>query len=202
MLRVGITGGIGSGKTTVCRIFESLNIPVYYADDRAKYLITHNEAVKSGIIDLLGEEAYIDGVYNRKYVANIVFNDKEKLIALNSIVHPAVGMDVEEWFESQESPYALQEAALLVENGSYLGLDRLISVSAPKDIRMERVMSRDDITEEQVNARFKSQLPQEEKDKVADYIIDNSGRYSLVMQVVDIHKALLQTIAYQNGMEE
>lgn len=192
MIKVGITGGIGSGKTTVCRIFEILDIPVYYADTRAKYLMTNSKEVISDIISLLGDAAYTsDGALDRKYIASVVFNDSKKLEQLNAIVHPAVGKDAMDWFEQQSSPYALKEAALLVENGSYKTLDHLISVSAPEEIRLQRVIKRDGSNREAVIARMKNQLPQYKKDEVADFIIYNDGEHSLIDQVLDIHTVLL-----------
>lgn len=192
MIKVGITGGIGSGKTTVCRIFEILDIPVYYADTRAKYLMTNSKEVISDIISLLGDAAYTsDGALDRKYIASVVFNDSQKLEQLNAIVHPSVGKDAMDWFERQSSPYSLKEAALLVENGSYKTLDHLISVSAPEEIRLQRVIKRDGSSREAVIARMKNQLPQYKKDEVADFIIYNDGEHSLIDQVLDIHTALL-----------
>lgn len=191
MLKVGITGGIGSGKSTVCTIFEVLGIPVYDADQRAKELINNDKVIRKKIIQLLGEAAYNDQGYNREYVAANVFNNPEKLQMLNAIVHPAVGLDAAKWFAKQHAPYALQEAALLVENGSYKLLDYLISVTAPEEIRVQRVMSRDGVSREQVQQRMKNQLPQAEKDKVADFIIDNSGSTSLINQVINVHLQLI-----------
>lgn len=191
MLKVGITGGIGSGKSTVCTIFEVLGIPVYNADQRAKELINNDKLIRQKIIKLLGEAAYNDQGYNREYVAANVFNNPEKLQMLNAIVHPAVGLDAAKWFANQYAPYALQEAALLVENGSYKLLDYLISVTAPEEIRVQRVMARDGVSWEQVQQRMKNQLPQAEKDKVADFIIDNSGNSSLVKQVINVHLQLI-----------
>jgi dephospho-CoA kinase len=195
MIKVGITGGIGSGKTTVCRVFESMGVRVYYADQEAKRLMSYDPVLKSKIKDLLGANAYHrNGRLNRTYVASIVFNDPGKLEALNGLVHPAVGKDVQAWFDQIDShwPYALQEAALLVENGSYKRLDALISVSAPLEERIQRVMKRDNVNRSAVEARIKNQLPQEEKDAVADYVIYNFGTHSLIQQVVQIHRALLE----------
>lgn len=191
MLKVGITGGIGSGKTTACKIFEFLGIPVYYADDRAKYIMNHDPEVRTKIIEGFGQEAYKDGFLDRGYIAGIVFQDAEKLALINSIVHPAVALDSQLWFELQSAPYALKEAALLVENGSYTSLDLLISVSAPEDIRADRVMKRDGTSREQVLERMKNQLPQSEKDAVADYIIYNTGERSIIEQILKIHKELI-----------
>ena len=193
MLKVGITGGIGSGKTTVCSLFELLNIPVYYADARAKQLMTSSVPLKAKIKGLLGKEAYYrNGRLNRSYVASKVFSNKKLLEDLNNIVHPAVGQDYLDWHNSQNNvPYTLKEAALLVENGSYKELDTLVVVTASRELRVERVMKRDDVTREQVLSRMENQLSQEDKIKVADYIVDNSGKESIISQVLEIHNNLL-----------
>ena len=193
-LRVGITGGIGSGKTTVCHIFESLGIPVYVADYWAKWLIMNDPEVKQAITGLFGPEAYLpDGAYNRALVSGIVFHDPEKLAALNAAVHPAVERHARAWHEAQAQqgvPYTLKEAALLVENRSYQLLDRLIVVTAPEDLRIRRVMQRDGISEAAVRARMKNQLPEAEKVQVADFVIVNDGAQSLVQQVWAVHQVL------------
>lgn len=192
MISVGVTGGIGSGKTTVCKIFEQLDIPVYYADTKAKWLMNHNKELKSQIKSILGKEAYYrNGRLNRKFVASIVFSDKRKLTKLNRIVHPAVRKDALLWSNSQKSKYTLQEAALFVENGSYKQLDYLIVVTAPVEMRIKRVLRRDNSTFDQVKSRIGNQLPEKEKKKVADFIIDNSDQASLIHQVLKIHRTLI-----------
>src|SRR5687767_9978123 len=143
MLRIGLTGGIGSGKTTVAAIFGVLGIPVYYADDAAKRLMDENENVKTAIENNFGKEAYKNGKLDRKYVSDIVFNNADKLAFLNSIVHPATIKDADEWMQSQKSPYIIKEAALLFESGSHQKLDYIIGVKAPLDLRISRVMKRD-----------------------------------------------------------
>ena len=193
-LRVGITGGIGSGKTTVCRIFESLGIPVYYADDRAKWLIGHDADLKAGITALLGASAYLpDGSYNRAWVGSIVFQDKAKLAALNALVHPAVERDSRQWHEEQAAqgaPYTLREAALLVESGGYRFLDALIVVTAPEALRIARVVQRDGASEEAIRARMANQLPESAKVELADYVVENDGEHLLIPQVQAIHQQL------------
>jgi dephospho-CoA kinase len=193
MLTVGITGGIGSGKTTVCRIFETLGVPVYYADDRAKELLNHNAEIISSVKRLLGEQAYINGELNRSYIAEKVFHDKNLLAQYNAIVHPAVAEDTLQWSQQYlHLPYVLKEAALLIESGSYRFLDKLIVVTAPLEIRIARVMQRDHVAREAVEARIKNQLSEEEKIKAADFIINNDGAKSLIKQVMDIHGKLLE----------
>jgi len=190
MKKIGITGGIGSGKTTVCKIFESMGIPVYYADNRAKALITEDPKLVQGIKDLLGDEAYHDdGSYNRQYVASIVFNDTQKLKKLNALVHPAVAKDTILWHQSQSKvPYTLKEAALIVETGGYQELDYLITVWAPREVRIQRVLNRDGITREAVEARINKQMPEFEKLKKAHFVVINDGDTSLVDQVVSLHR--------------
>lgn len=192
MKKVGITGGIGSGKTTVCRVFETLGIPVYYADERAKSLMNTNEDLRKEIIAIFGKDAYLpDGSLNRKHIASIVFTDNSKLKALESVVHPAVAKDGNDWHYSQkDKPYTLKEAALLVENGSYKHFDKMILVTAPKSVRIERVMARDKTTAEAVEARMDAQLSDEEKRKVCDFVIENDGAQSIIKQVLKIHRTL------------
>lgn len=194
MLRIGITGGIGSGKTTVCRIFESLGIPVYYADDRAKELMASDPELKAGIRELFGPEAYHpDGSLNRQHIGSIAFHDPGKLKALNNLVHPAVFRDSERWNEEQEAhnvPYTLKEAALIFESGSYRLLDKVIMVYAPRELRLERVMQRDGAEREEVEARMAKQMPEEEKMERSDFVIYNDGSRSLLRQVLNLHQQL------------
>lgn len=197
-LRVGITGGIGSGKSTVCRIFhDALGIPVFYADIWAKKLISFDPALRKGIVGIFGPEAYTsDGEYNRTYVARIAFSDPAKLAALNALVHPAVEAESREWHHNQAElgfPYTLKEAALMVESGSHEHLDFLIVVTAPEDLRIQRVIQRDGVTEEQVRARMEGQLSEIEKLKLADFIIVNDGSQLLIPQVWEVHQAVLNS---------
>ncbi len=193
MIRVGITGGIGSGKTTVCKLFEKMDAPVYYADQEAKRLMNSDKDLKQKIKNLLGEAAYHpNGRLNTKYVASIVFSNKKKLESLNAIVHPAVALDSKKWFDKQKKKYAIKEAALLVENASYKQLDFLIVVTAPVEMRIKRVVKRDKSDYNQVKLRIANQLPEIQKKKVADFIIDNSGDVSLISQVWKIHRKLME----------
>ncbi|HMQ61616.1 MAG TPA: dephospho-CoA kinase [Flavilitoribacter sp.] len=198
MLHIGITGGIGSGKSSVCRIFEVLGIPVYYADDRAKWLMNHDQDLKSGITGLFGEQAYLEnGDLNRKFIGSIAFTDPEKLSGLNALVHPAVLRDGFEWQEAQANvPYTLKEAALLFESGSYKFLDKVITVYAPLELRLQRVMTRDGVDRETVMNRVTQQMPEEEKLKLADYVIYNDGTRSIIGQVMALHRGLV------GGIEE
>ncbi len=192
MQKIGITGGIGSGKSTVCKIFETLNIPIYYADSRAKQIMTESPKLIEKIKTAFGNDAYhADGRLNRGYLANIVFKDIEKLRLLNSFVHPAVHEDYAEWHDSQSDvPYTLYEAALIFESGGHLRLDSVITVFAPETTRIERVMKRDKTTEEAVRARLEKQMPDEMKVKHADFVIVNDGTHTLVPQVIKINNLL------------
>ncbi len=192
MKKIGITGGIGAGKTTVCRIFETLGIPVYYADDRAKWLMSNDAILRANIIEIFGSEAYLpDGSLHRAYISAIVFNNPEQLSLLNSLVHPAVLADGEAWHRAQQNaPYSLKEAALLIESGSHTVLDALIVVTAPESVRIARVMQRDNITASAVQSRLANQLPESEKVKLADFIIQNDGETLLLPQVMEVHRAL------------
>ena len=194
ILKVGITGGIGSGKSTVCRIFETLGIPVYYADDRAKKLMTEDEQVTTAVKTLFGPEAYLPtGALNRELIGKIVFSDSAKLRQLNSIVHPAVHRDGIEWHEKQAGvPYTLKEAALIFESGSYAFLDRIITVFAPESLRLERVMARDQASAASIKARMDKQMPEEQKVSRSDFVIYNNESQLLIPQVLAIHRALLQ----------
>ena len=196
MLKIGLTGGIGSGKSTVARIFETLGIPVYYADDRAKQILADDPEVIRRVTELLGPEAYgPDGSPDRSFIAAQVFADTEKLRALEQIIHPATFADAARWQDEQANkgfPYTVKEAALLYESGSYRSLDRIIVVTAPEPVRIARVVLRDGSTEEQVRARMDKQLPEEEKAGRADFLIVNDGQHALIPQVVQLHRRLLR----------
>lgn len=194
MLKIGLTGGIGSGKTTVAKVFETLGIPVYYADDRTKQLMNNDSVLKASIIQHFGEEAYKNGQLDRKYLAAIVFNDKEKLELLNSLTHPITIRDAEEWMKQfeestgQTTPYTIKEAALLFESGAAEQLDYVIGVSAPMDIRVNRVMRRDNFSEEEVMKRISRQGDEEMKMKLCDFIIVNNDQQLVIPQVLELHQ--------------
>ena len=192
--KIGVTGGIGSGKTTVCRIFKTLGIPIYYADDRAKALMIEDKALIKSIKKIFGAAAYHkDGSLNREHIAGIAFGNKGKLALLNAAVHPAVAEDGKNWHRKQRSvPYTVKEAALLFEAGSYQQLDYIITVTAPEAIRIQRVIKRDKTTKKQVKARIDKQMPEAEKVKLSDFVIDNDGEQALIPQVVAIHRKLLE----------
>lgn len=196
MLKVGITGGIGSGKTTVCRKFEALGVPVYYADDRAKMLMREDKKLVAALKAAFGSQVYLEnGQINRAYLSQLVFNDKTKLETLNSLVHPAVFRDAQNWQEEQAAQgqaYSLKEAALLFESGSYQQLDKIIVVTAPEALRVQRVMQRDNLEKEQVLARMRNQMPQEEKEAKADFLIHNILLEDLKKEVETVHQAILK----------
>jgi len=192
MLKIGITGGIGSGKSTVCGIFETLGVPVYYADTRAKQLMQQDPALIAALQKHFGAAVFsANGQLDRAYLSGLVFGDAEKVALLNSLVHPVVAADSEAWMAMHhKEPYVLKEAALLFESGSYRALDAIICVTAPLALRLKRVMERDGTSREAVLARIHHQWPQEEKDALADYLIVNDGTQLLLPQVLNIHSAL------------
>ena len=191
--KIGITGGIGSGKTTVCQIFETLGIPIYYADTEAKRIMVEDAHLITKIKNLFGKEAYTtEGQLNRAFIGNLVFKDKKLLEKLNAIVHPALAEDYEKWHDSQKLvPYTLKEAAILFEMGAYKIMDKVITVSAPIELRIKRVMARDKVEKAAVLNRISKQMPEEEKEKRADFIVHNDGKQGLIEQVLKIHKILI-----------
>lgn len=195
MLKVGITGGIGSGKTTVSRVFEVLGVPVFYADVVAKQIMVTDVILMDGVRAAFGKESYSDaGVLNNKHIANIVFNDTLQLEALNALVHPAVFRAFERWVSSipATTNYILKEAALLFESDSYKMCDTSILVIAPEFVKLNRVISRDQVTEEQVRARMNKQFSDEQKLALADHQIYNDESQSIIMQVMDLHTRFSQ----------
>ncbi len=193
MISVGITGGIGSGKSTVCKIFASLGIPINDADELAKKIIVEDIELKTAIINTFGEDSYFkDGSYNRAYISKIVFNDKEKLNILNQLVHPKVIEHSKIWAEKHSNfPYIIKEAALMFESGSYLLNDFNIVVESPINIRIERIRSRDGVDETMALKRIQSQLSDDERRAKASMIIFNDESHSLIQQVYQIHQNIL-----------
>ena len=189
-LRVGLTGGIGSGKSTVAKIFETLNIPVYYADESAKHIMNNDEALRKKIIELFGDDAYNAFGLNRAHIAAIVFNDKQKLEQLNSLVHPATISHGENWMLQQTTPYAIKEAALIFESGVHASLDYVIGVSAPVHLRIHRAMKRDNISREEVKARMNRQIDEVIKMRLCDFVIVNDEQHLVIPQVMELHQKL------------
>nr|WP_319398424.1 dephospho-CoA kinase [uncultured Carboxylicivirga sp.] len=187
MLKVGLTGGIGSGKSTVAQFLEVLSVPVYYADARAKQLMNTNTQVITKIKELLGEEAYCGSEVNRPYVAQMVFNDKALLEGLNQIVHPAVKKDFEKWCNhNADKKWVVQEAAILFENDGYKKFDQIILVTAPMDLRIQRVMKRDNVSESKVIERINNQWTDDKKVKLANAVIVNDDKQSVIEQVIQL----------------
>ncbi len=193
MLKIGITGGIGSGKTTVAKVFEQLGVPIYYADFWAKEIMNTEPLVKERLKELFGKDIYdSEGKANRKEIAEQVFKDKTKLNELNSVIHPAVWLHGENWLKQHaDKPYILKEAAILFESGGNKGLDKVIMISAPKDLRIERVMKRDNVTREEVEARMANQWDDEKKIALSDLVIVNDDRNLVIPQVLEIHKGFI-----------
>lgn len=188
MLKIGLTGGIGSGKTTVAHVFETLGIPVYYADDKAKQLMNNDSILKASIIQLFGSDAYKNRELDRKYLAAIVFNDKEKLALLNSLIHPITIRDANEWMKQQTSPYVIKEAALLFESGAAEQLDYVVGVYAPQHIRVQRVMKRDNLPVEEIMKRISRQIDEEMKMKLCNFIITNNDHHLVIPQIIELDK--------------
>lgn len=190
-IKVGITGGIGAGKSTIAKMFELLGVPIYDADSRAKVLIVEKITLKHAIINILGSIAYTSsGQYDSKAVSRIVFEQPILLQKLNRLIHPAVALDFQNWAAKQTAPYLLKEAALLIESGSYLELDCLIVVTAPEVLRIERVQSRDGRTQEQIKAIIGRQLPEGDKITKADFVIKNDDQNLVIPQVLAIDSKL------------
>ena len=192
ILRIGITGGIGSGKSTVARIFEVLGIPVYYADDAAKRIMNEDAVLREQIIRNFGDQSYIEGKLNREHLASIVFHDKKKLAVLNALVHPATIRNSAQWMKCQTTPYAIREAALIFESGAQDQLDYVIGVSAPVELRIERAMHRDNLTRQQVVDRMNRQINETIKMRLCDFIIINDGKKPVIPQVLKLHEKFLE----------
>jgi dephospho-CoA kinase len=191
LLKIGITGGIGSGKSTVCAIFRILGIPVFNADIEARKLYDEPQ-VKEAIMLAFGDNMYPQGVFDKKAMANIVFQSADKLKQLNELLHPLVQIQFDTWLQQQESPYTIKEAALLIEAGSYQQLDELILVTCPMNKRIERVMKRDRVSEDEVLARINKQLSEEDKRTLCQYEIINDDRQLLIPQVLQLHHQLMR----------
>ena len=189
---VGLTGGIGSGKSKAAAYFSELGIPCYIADDRAKELMTSSMTIQQAIINKFGAESYINGNLNRPYLASIVFKDTVLLAILNTIVHPAVAIDFRSWLLEQNSIYVIKEAAILFENGGAKLCDQVILVTAPKEIRVQRVIDRDKCTKEDVLERMSKQWSDAKKKPLADYIIENIEWKETSRQIEVLHQKLNQ----------
>ncbi len=191
ILKIGLTGGIGSGKSTVAQIFAQLSVPILQADELAKNIMQNNETVKQKIIAAFGQKAYQNNTLNKSFIADIVFKDPFQLSVLNSIVHPATIAASIEWASKQNVPYVIKEAALFFESGSAEGLDRVIGVFAPTALRIQRVMNRDRVSREQVIERMNHQIDEALKMKLCDWVVINNEQKLLIPQVLQLHENLL-----------
>ena len=191
VLRIGLTGGIGSGKSTAAQIFEVLGIPVYYADIAAKRLMNEDEELRSAITNIFGKQAYTNNFLNRKYISSIVFSDPAKLELLNALVHPVTKKDSETWMQQQTSPYAIHEAALIFEAKISERLDHVIGVSSPIELRVKRAMERDKVSRDEILKRMDQQLDENIKMSKCDFVLINDEQQLLIPQVLDLHEKLI-----------
>lgn len=193
MMIVGLTGGIGSGKTTVANFFRKLGIPVYIADEAGKRLMLTSEEIKEAVVKLFGDKAYSGGQPDRKYIASRVFKDSEKLKALNRIIHPAVAADFQNWLSRQKAPYIIYEAAILFESGGHKKCDRTILVTAPYEEKIKRLQFRDNSEIKEIEARMANQWSDEKKLKLADFQIENTDLALTKSKVAELHEILLKS---------
>ena len=193
MIKIGITGGIGSGKSTVCKAFELLGVPVYYSDEEAKKILETDTIIIKSVLKLFGNEVLNDQqVLDRKKIAAIVFKDKQKLDQLNAIIHPAVALHFENWLKQYSScNYILKETAILFESGAYKQVDKVIAIVAPIELRISRAIQRDKISREQVEQRMKAQISDEEKIKRSQFVIHNDEQQLVIPQVIAIHEQFM-----------
>ncbi|MDB9899504.1 dephospho-CoA kinase [Flavobacteriaceae bacterium] len=189
---IGLTGGIGSGKSKVALRFSALGIPCYIADDRAKDLMNTSADLKEAICKLFGSESYSGGVLNRPHIANVVFKDATALAQLNALVHPAVAQDFIEWVAKQEAPYVIKEAAILFENGGSKLCDSIILITAPEAVRLKRVLARDNSSVQEIEDRMSKQWSDERKIPLADYHIENMEWNDTILKIDAIHQELIQ----------
>ncbi len=190
--RLGVTGGIGSGKTTVCRIFRVLDIPVFVADNVAREIMEYDPEVRTAINLIIGKDLYSTGTLDRKELARIIFNRPELLRKVNAAVHPAVLQRFDHWAETSESPYVIMEAAILFEAGADTLVDRVVTISAPVEERISRVMGRNELTREEVIRRINNQLEDEEREEQSYYVINNSDNEMIIPEILKIHEDMLR----------
>lgn len=190
-MKLGITGGIGSGKTCVCRVFNILGIPVFSADPEAQYIMHNDEKIIEGINKIAGKNLYHDGTLDKMELASIIFNDPEILKRVNALVHPVVFGNFLKWTDSQSSPYVIMEAAILFESGASKLVDRIATVYAPVEERIQRVTRRNRLTRQQVMERIRNQMDDETRIRMSDYIINNSENEMIIPVILKIHEDLL-----------
>lgn len=193
-MKVGVTGGIGSGKTSVCRVFTVLGIPVFSADLEARSIMDTNPDVISGITVLTGEDLYNRGMLDRARLASLIFGNQDLLYRINSLVHPAVFERFREWISGQTAPYTIMEAAILFESGAAKIVDRIVTVVAPVEERVSRVILRNKLSQEEVIERMKNQMGDDERKKLSDYIVYNSNNDMIIPVILQIHEDILKQI--------
>lgn len=186
MKRIGLTGGIGSGKSFIANILEHMGFPVYYSDSRSKELTKSNPTIRTGLISLFGEDVYLDGEFNTQFVATKIFQNEEYRQKVNQLIHPIVRKDFEDWIKYQNSDLVFNEAAILFETGAYKNFDATILVCAPMELKIKRVMNRENCSEEEVLARMSKQWSDEEKRKLADFVIENDEVSPILKQIENI----------------
>jgi dephospho-CoA kinase len=191
LMKLGITGGIGSGKTSVCKVFNVLGIPVFSADPEAQLIMNHDKKIISGINKITGKNLYPDGILDRMELASLIFNDPDLLSKVNSLVHPAVFEQFKRWTDAQSTPYVIMEAAILFESGATGLVDRVATVIAPIDERVARVTQRNRLTREQVMERIKNQMDDRERIKMSDYVISNSENDMIIPAILKIHEDII-----------
>ena len=191
---VGLTGGIGSGKTTVARLFEALGVPIYIADEEAKTLMQNSKIIQQELIQLLGKSCYVDGQLNRSFIASKVFNDQSLLQKINAIVHPKVAEHFERWVTKQDAPYVIKEVAILFETKSQDQFDLIITVTAPTETRIQRVIDRDQKTKKDIESIIDNQLPESQKMSQSHFVIHNISLLETEINVQNIHEKILNKI--------
>jgi dephospho-CoA kinase len=192
VLKIGITGGIGSGKSIICKVFKALQVPVYNADQRAKILVETSPEIRSQIRKAFGENSYVGSKYNRTYIAGKVFNNRILLDKLNTIIHPAVMKDFHEWTKQYNVPYLIEEAAILYESGANRALDHIIVVDAPEILRVSRIRKREGFSDDEIHERMQNQLPADKLRSLADWVIDNNDKVLVLPQILQLHHTLLE----------
>jgi dephospho-CoA kinase len=191
---IGLTGGIGSGKSTVAEIFKHLGVPIFIADLESKHILETDRALQAKLAEILGWELLKNGQVDKLYMAQKIFTDQSLLQAVNALLHPLVGKAFDRWaLLNEQSAYVIREAAILFESNSYQDCEKIIVVTAPRALRIKRVMARSNLSSEAVEARMAKQWPQEKKDSLADFLVDNSGKQSLIKQVLTIHENIIRT---------
>lgn len=190
MKKIGLTGGIGSGKTSIAQILAAMSYPVYYSDQRAKFLSDENPAIRNGLFDLFGDEAYIDGTLNRVFVSERIFSKPDLRLKVNEIIHPIVRKDFDDWAAEQTSSLIFNEAAILFETGAYQQFDAVLLVCAPEAVRIQRVMLRDHCSKASVEERIQSQWTDAQKRSLTKYCVENDGRQPILIQLEKILKEL------------